>query len=127
MPCEETVLLRVDLNVPTKDGVILDDSKIRACLPTIEFLHAKCRDTKIVLLSHLGRPDGGDDKLSLKPVQERLEELLGREVLFCKESIGPEPKFLIHQAKPGSLILLENLRFYPEEKKRGFQLCQTAQ
>ncbi|NDE63351.1 MAG: phosphoglycerate kinase [Chlamydiae bacterium] len=124
MPCEETVLLRVDLNVPTKDGVILDDSKIRACLPTIEFLHAKCRDTKIVLLSHLGRPDGGDDKLSLKPVQERLEELLGREVLFCKESIGPEPKFLIHQAKPGSLILLENLRFYPEEKKGDFNFAK---
>lgn len=124
MPCEGTVLLRVDLNVPIKEGSILDDSKIRACLPTIEFLQAKCKDTKIVILSHLGRPDGSDDKLSLKPVQERLSELLEREVLFCKESIGPEPKYLIHQAKPGSIILLENLRFYPEEKKGDYNFAK---
>jgi 3-phosphoglycerate kinase len=124
IPCEGTVLLRVDLNVPMKGGVILDDSKIRACLPTIEFLQAKCRETKIVIMSHLGRPDGTDDKLTLKPVQDKLAELLGREVLFCKESIGPEPKFLIHQAKPGSIILLENLRFYPEEKKGDYQFAK---
>jgi 3-phosphoglycerate kinase len=124
MPCEGIVLLRVDLNVPIKEGSILDDSKIRACLPTIEFLQAKCKDTKIVLLSHLGRPDGSDDKLSLKPVQERLSELLEREVLFCKESIGPEPKYMIHQAKPGSILLLENLRFYPEEKKGDYNFAK---
>ncbi|MFZ4772372.1 MAG: phosphoglycerate kinase [Chlamydiia bacterium] len=124
MPCEETVLLRVDLNVPIKEGNILDDSKIRACLPTIEFLHSKCPNTKIVILSHLGRPQGKDEKLSLKPVQEKLTEALGREVLFCKDSIGPEPKFLIHQAKLGSIILLENLRFHPEEKKGDYNFAK---
>jgi 3-phosphoglycerate kinase len=124
MPCEDTVLLRVDLNVPIKNGIILDDSKIRACLPTIEFLQAKCKDTKIVLMSHLGRPDGSDDKLSLKPVQERLSELLAKEVLFCKESIGPEPKFMIREAKSGSILLLENLRYYPEEKKGDYNFAK---
>ncbi len=124
MPCEEIVLLRVDLNVPFKDGQILDDSKIRACLPTIEFLHAKCPNTKIVLLSHLGRPEGRDEKFSLKPIQEKLATALGREVLFAKEVYGPEPKGIIHHAKPGSIILLENLRFYPEEKKGDYNFAK---
>jgi 3-phosphoglycerate kinase len=124
MPCEDTILLRVDLNVPLKDGIVLDESKIRACLPTIEFLQIKCPKTKIVILSHLGRPEGVDLSYSLKPVQEKLSELLHKEVLFCKESIGPEPRNFIHQAKPGAIILLENLRFYPEEKKGDFQFAK---
>ena len=113
----QTVLVRVDYNVPlTKDGKIDDDFRIRASLPTLEYLlEHQC---KLVLVSHLGRPDGKrDEKYSLAPVAARLAELLGRSVMFIDDCVGDKVRQTVRHAPCGSVILLENLRFYPEEEK----------
>jgi phosphoglycerate kinase len=110
------VLMRVDFNVPLDDkGQISDDTRIRASLPSIQYLLN--HDAALVLMSHLGRPkDKKVPGLSLKPCAERLSELLKRPVTIAPDCIGPEVNALVSQLKPGELILLENLRFHRAEE-----------
>lgn len=111
------VLVRVDFNVPFENGVISDVSRIRASLPTILALQ-KMGASKIILMSHLGRPEGVTPSLSLAPIAKKLSELLnGTEVLFISDPIGPKVEEKIAQAPEHAIILLENLRFYPAEEK----------
>ena len=104
------VIVRCDLNVPLESGKVTDDGRIRASLPTIK----KLRDSgaKVIVISHLGRPEGApDEKYSLLPVAKRLSELLGEEVAFASDTVGASAKDKIASAQPGSVTLLENLRF----------------
>ncbi len=112
----KTALVRVDFNVPVKGGVITDDTRIKATLPTLKYLLE--HNAKVVLMSHLGRPDGQKvPEMSLKPVAERLSALLGKPVIFAPDCIGEEVQQIVSRAKPGEVVLLENLRYYPEEEK----------
>lgn len=112
----KTVLVRVDFNVPMKDGAITNDKRIRAAIPTIEYLLEQ--GAKIVLASHMGRPKGQvKEELSLAPVAKRLEELLGKPVAFVKDSIGPEVEAAVKGLQAGQILLLENLRFHLGEEK----------
>ena len=109
------VLVRVDFNVPMENGRITDDRRIRESLPTIRFLldHRAC----VILASHLGRPKGRvDAALTLKPVSERLETLLGRPVPLLPDCVGPAVESAIGAIQPGDVVLLENLRFHAEEE-----------
>jgi phosphoglycerate kinase len=109
-------LVRVDFNVPVDDqGKITDDTRIRAALPTIKDLTQK--GAKVILASHFGRPKGVDDKLRLTPVAKRLSELLGQEVVKADDSIGDEVAAKVGALQNGQVLLLENVRFYPEEEK----------
>lgn len=111
----KTVLVRADYNVPlNKEGQISDDLRVRASVPTLEYLlKAHC---KVVIMSHLGRPEGRDKNLSLEPVAERLSELLGKKVIFVDDCIGDKVVQAVKRAPANSVILLENLRFYTEEE-----------
>lgn len=116
MPLERTtVLVRADYNVPLNDdGSIRDDFRIRASLPTIkQLLKDGC---KVVIISHLGRPEGRDAALSLEPAALRLAELLGKPVRFVDKTIGPKVKMAIKKAPNHSVTVLENLRFHAEEE-----------
>ncbi len=111
------VLVRVDFNVPQDDtGAITDDRRIRAALPTIQYLSGK--GARVILASHLGRPKGGPTpKYSLNPVAERLAQLLSQPVPLAPDSVGPEVQALVGALQNGDVLLLENVRFYPEEEK----------
>jgi len=109
------VFVRVDFNVPIKDSKVTDDLRIREALPTIRYGIEK--GAILVLASHLGRPKGKPKpEFSLAPAAERLSELLGKKVTFVRECIGPEVEKAMNAAKPGDVLLLENLRFHPEEE-----------
>lgn len=108
------VLVRVDFNVPIKNGVITDDRRIREALPTIKYLIDK--GAKVILVSHLGRPKGFQDDLRLDPVAKRLSELLGKPVKKLNDCIGEEVEKEISNMKEGDVVLLENIRFYKEEE-----------
>jgi phosphoglycerate kinase len=109
------VLVRLDLNVPLAGGKVADDTRIRAALPTIQYLLD--HDATVILCSHLGRPKGEiDDALKMDPVAKRLSELLGRPVTKLDDCVGPEVEAAVHGGKPGDVFLLENTRFHPEEK-----------
>ena len=110
------VFIRVDFNVPLTDGVISDDTRIRETVPTIR--HAlKQEASAIVLASHLGRPKGKrDPALSLRPVSQRLAELLGQDVMQADDCVGEEVRKQVEDLNEGQIILLENLRFHPEEE-----------
>jgi phosphoglycerate kinase len=111
----KTVLLRADYNVPLKHGLITDDYRIEKSLPTIQYLLEQ--DCKIVICSHLGRPEGPKDKsCSLATVSKRLSELLKRDVGFAADCIGDDVKDKIRQLRHGQILLLENVRFYKEEE-----------
>jgi phosphoglycerate kinase len=116
------VLVRADFNVPLDDqGNITDDTRIRAALPTIQELTSK--GAKVILSSHFGRPKGDDfqsratDKFRLTPVAKRLSELLGQDVIKCDDCIGEQVASTVAGIQPGQVILLENVRFHPEEEK----------
>jgi len=111
------VLLRLDLNVPMQDGVISDDGKIRACLPTTRTLLD--RGAAVIACSHLGRPAGSPDpRYSLAPVARRLSELLGSPVQFATDTVGPAAQAAARAVQPGQLVLLENLRFNTGETSK---------
>lgn len=112
----KTVLCRVDFNVPVKNGVVTDATRITAALPTIKFILSQ-KGTKLVLMSHFGRPKGQKNpEFSMEPVAKKFEELLGRKVLLASDVIGPEVHREVAALKPGEVMLLENVRFYPEEE-----------
>ena len=109
-------LVRCDFNVPLREGSISDDTRIRAALPTVEYL--KARGARVVLMSHLGRPDGVRDlRYSLGPVAKRLSELLGEDVKILSDCIGDDVFGAISLMKDGDVVLLENVRFYKEEEQ----------
>ena len=117
---DKRVLVRVDFNVPMNEdtGVITDDSRIRASLPTIQYLVD--HKAKVILCSHLGRPKGAPEaKFSLAPVAKRLAELIGKPVAITSDCIGPEAENAVKALKSGDMLLLENLRFHAEEEKNG--------
>jgi phosphoglycerate kinase len=109
------VFVRADLNVPLEDGHITDDTRIRASLPTIVYLLE--RGATVILASHLGRPKGKvNDALRLKPVADRLSQLLGRPVRMTGDALGPGVQVAVDKLRPGDLLLLENLRFHAAEE-----------
>jgi phosphoglycerate kinase len=124
LPIEnKRVFLRVDFNVPLEGSKITDDSRIREALPTIK--HALERGARLVLASHLGRPKKGPDpKFSLEPCASRLAELLGQEVTLPEDCVGDAAKKVVYDLRGGSVCLLENLRYHPEEEKDEEGFCR---
>ena len=116
---DKRVLMRVDFNVPLKDGAVKDKTRIEATIPSIKAIFAAGAKS-LVLMSHLGRPDGvKNEKDSLKPVVPVLEGLANMKVIWLPECVGPEVEAACANPAVGSLFLLENLRFHPEEEGSG--------
>ncbi|HLR61280.1 MAG TPA: phosphoglycerate kinase [Lentibacillus sp.] len=121
---DKNVFCRVDFNVPMNDGIVTDDTRIRAALPTIE--HLSQNGATVILASHLGRPKGEVvDNLRLDPVAERLSELLGKEVVKTDAVYGKEVNEALSQVSDGDIVLIENVRFEPGEEKNDPELVQA--
>jgi len=116
------VLMRADFNVPLDGGNITDDTRIRAALPTIQYLTSN--GAKVILTSHFGRPKGVTEKYRLTPVAQRLSELLGKEVKKPSDCIGEEVNAAVAAMENGDVILLENVRFYAEEEANDPEFCK---
>ncbi len=117
------MFVRADFNVPLEKGKITDDTRIRGAIPTIKYLTSK--GAKVLLSSHLGRPKGGyEAKYSLAPITPRLSELLGQEVKLVPDSIGLSVQAATAHMKEGDVVLLENVRFYPEEEKNDKEFAK---
>ena len=118
------VLVRVDFNVELERGRISDDGRLRAALPTIR--HLRERGAVVILCSHLGRPSGKVvEDMRLAPIGRRLSELLGVEVTCVDECVGPKVEDAVREAKPGDVLLLENLRFHPEEERNDLDFARS--
>jgi phosphoglycerate kinase len=117
------VIMRVDFNVPMDKGVVTDDKRIKASLPTIKYVLEQ--GASLILMSHLGRPKGGPDpEFSLKPAAEVLAGLLGKPVQMAPDCVGPEVEKMAKALKPGDVLMLENTRFHPEEEKNDLELAK---